>query len=168
MKNNDLELRQEVFKSDAIKILQWMEDEEITRYLNESPNVCSSIRNTLNSINLPVLTHLFNQNGSFYMITKKDESIGFLKLIPKGKAVEIVIVIGDKEKWGMGLGSNAIFQGLKEAFFYWRVDEVIAKINFENERSKRVFKKVGFDVDRELKKEIQYNMTMNKFLKIAA
>lgn len=168
MKKNDLELRQEVFKSDAVKILEWMEDEEITKYLNESPDVCNSIRNTLNSVNMPILTHLFNQNGSFYMILDKNESIGFLKLIPKGKSAEMVIVIGDKERWGMGLGSNAVFQGLKQAFFYWRVDEVIAKISFKNERSKRVFKKVGFDEDKELKKEIQYAMTINKFLKIAA
>lgn len=103
------------------------------------------------------------------MITRgEQEPIGFLRLVPKGKIAEMVIVIGDKEEWGKGLGANAIKEGLKQAFFEWRVDEVIAKINFKNERSRRVFKKVGFIKDKELAKEIQYAISIEKFLKLAA
>ena len=165
MNCNYLELRQEVFKSDALKIISWLDDEEVSKYLNESKNVTKSIERVIYTTNIPILTHLFNRNGSFYMITIEDEPVGYLKLVPKGKTVEMVIVIGDKEKWGMGLGSNAIFQGLKEAFFNWRFDEVIAKIHFENERSKNAFRKVGFKADKKLPKEMQYSMNMKTFLK---
>lgn len=168
MKNSNLQLRQEVFKSDALKIINWMEDEEVIKYLNESRNVCKSIKDVVNTVNMPILTHLFNRDGSFYMITKKEESIGFLRLVPKGNNAEIVIVIGDKANWGKGLGGKAIFEGLKKAFFNWRVEHVVAKIHFKNQRSRKVFKKVGFTVDKELTKEIQYSMSMDNFLKIAA
>lgn len=169
MKNNTVKLRQEVFTSDAWKIIDWLEDDEIIKYLNERQNVGNSIRETIYRVNMPILTPLFNQYGSFFMITKgEQEPIGFLRLVPKGKIAEMVIVIGDKEEWGKGLGANAIKEGLKQAFFEWRVDEVIAKINFENKRSKRAFKKVGFIKDKELTKEIQYAISIEQFLKLAA
>jgi RimJ/RimL family protein N-acetyltransferase len=169
MKAVKVRLRQEVFSSDAWKLIQWLEDTEIAQYLNEKQNVGNSIRQVISRVNLPVLTHLFNQDGSFFILTTlKDEPIGFLRLIPKGKNAEMVIVIGDKARWGMGLGTNAIFQGLKHAFFQWRSHKVVAKIKFRNERSIRVFKKVGFRKETDLVMEAQYSMSMDEFLKIAA
>lgn len=165
----DIQLRQEVFKSDAWKIIDWLEDGEVSKYLNERHNVCKSIKQVISNINMPILTHLFNQNGSFFMVTTKDkESIGFLRLIPKQEGAEMVVVIGDREKWGKGLGTNAIYEGLKHAFFNWRVDEVIAKIHMKNERSRRVFKKVGFTEDKELPIETQFSITIDRFLKLVS
>ncbi|KEH92919.1 GNAT family N-acetyltransferase [Clostridium massiliodielmoense] len=175
MKHNNIKLRREVFKSDAWKMIDWLQDNMVTQYLNEHDNVCSSIKDVINRVNMPILTHLFNQNGTFFIITtnattntNSEEPIGFLRLVPKKYATEMVIVIGDREKWGKGLGTNAIFQGLKHAFFNWRVDEVVAKINFKNERSRRAFKKVGFRKDKELAKEIQYSISVDEFLSIAS
>ncbi|MCY6960292.1 GNAT family N-acetyltransferase [Clostridium brassicae] len=170
MNNNKVELRQEVFKTDAWKIVDWLEDEKVTEYLNERQNVGKSIKQIIYRINMPILTHLFNQDGSFFMVTTtKKESIGFLRLIPKQQeSAEMVVAIGDREKWGMGLGPNAIVEGLKHAFFEWRVDEVIAKINFKNERSKKAFKKVGFKEDKELSNEIQYSISIKEFLEKVA
>lgn len=169
MRSNNVQLRQEVFKSDAWKIIDWLEDNEVTEYLNERQNVGNSIKQVIYRVNMPILTHLFNQDGSFYMVTTDEkEPIGFLRLVPKGKGAEMVVVIGDREKWGKGFGSSAIFQGLKQAFFEWRVDEVIAKINFKNQRSIRAFKRLGFQEDKELVKETQYSLSMKEFLKLAA
>ena len=169
MRSNNVQLRQEVFKSDAWKIIDWLEDNEVTEYLNERQNVGNSIKQVIYRVNMPILTHLFNQDGSFYMVTTDEkEPIGFLRLVPKGKGAEMVVVIGDREKWGKGFGSSAIFQGLKQAFFEWRVDEVIAKINFKNQRSIRAFKRLGFQEDKELVKETQYSLSMKEFLRLAA
>lgn len=170
MKHNSIKLRREVFKSDAWKMIDWLQDNMVTQYLNEYNNVCNSIKEVMRRVNMPILTHLFNQDGAFFMITtntKGEEPIGFLRLVPKKDATEMVVVIGDREKWGKGLGSNAIFEGLKHAFFNWRVDEVIAKINFKNERSRRAFKRVGFTKDKELPKEIQYSISMDEFLSMS-
>lgn len=170
MKHNSIKLRREVFKSDAWKMIDWLQDNMVTQYLNEYNNVCNSIKEVMRRVNMPILTHLFNQDGAFFMITTNtnvEEPIGFLRLVPKKDATEMVVVIGDREKWGKGLGSNAIFEGLKHAFFNWRVDEVIAKINFKNERSRRAFKRVGFKKDKELPKEIQYSISMDEFLSMS-
>lgn len=66
MEDNNVELRQEVFKSDAAIIANWLEDTEITQYLNEKQNVSKSIKDIMYRVNMPILTHLFNKNGSFY------------------------------------------------------------------------------------------------------
>lgn len=143
MEDNNVELRQEVFKSDAAIIANWLEDTEITQYLNEKQNVSKSIKDIMYRVNMPILTHLFNKNGSFFMVTTSEkEPVGFLRLVPKNNVTEMVIVIGDKDKWGKGLGTNAILEGLKHAFFQWRADEVVAKINFKNQRSRRYLEKL--------------------------
>src|SRR3712207_6836035 len=164
MQKNNVRLRQEVFIADARKIVHWLEDQLVIKYLNEKENVCSSIRQVVHRVNMPILTHLFNQKGSFFMITTEaKEAIGFLKLIPKKNNTEMVVVIGDKEKWGQGLGSNAIFEGLKHAFFELRCDNVIAKIHFENHRSRKAYKTVGFTKTRDLKSEFEYSISMKEF-----
>ncbi|WP_138204526.1 GNAT family N-acetyltransferase [Haloimpatiens lingqiaonensis] len=164
-----VQLRQEVFKSDACMIADWLKDNEVTQYLNERQNVSRSIEQVIYRVNMPILTHLFNQDGSFFVVTTKEkEPVGFLRLVPKSSGAEMVIVIGDKDKWGKGLGTNAIFEGLKHAFFNWRVDEVVAKIHCKNKRSQRAFKRLGFTEDKELAKEIQYSISMNEFLQLAS
>ncbi|KEI93535.1 GNAT family N-acetyltransferase [Clostridium botulinum] len=169
MEDNNVELRQEVFKSDAAIIANWLEDTEITQYLNEKQNVSRSIKDIMYRVNMPILTHLFNKNGSFFMVTTSEkEPVGFLRLVPKNNVTEMVIVIGDKDKWGKGLGTNAILEGLKHAFFQWRADEVVAKINFKNQRSRKVFRKIGFTEDKELAKEMQYSMSIKEFLELVA
>jgi RimJ/RimL family protein N-acetyltransferase len=169
MKGISVQLRQEVYRSDAFRIIDWLEDEEVIRFLNERQNVSSGIKQVLDRINMPILTHLFNQNGSFFVITiNEKQPIGFLRLIPKTCGAEMVIVIGDKGLWGKGLGPNAIIEGLKFAFFNWRADEVVAKVNYRNERSLKAFKKVGFKREKELAKEMQYSMSIEEFLKLVA
>jgi len=160
----NVQLRREVYSNDVWKIISWMEDDEVTRYLNEYKYISNSIKQVLNRVNLPVLTHLFNNNGSFFIVCMGDAPVGFLRLVPRHSGAEMVIVIGDKEKWGKGFGSGAILQGLKHAFFEWRVNKVIANINTKNERSIKAFKKAGFSFEKDLPGGIQYSLAMDEFL----
>ena len=168
MKVLGVQLRQEVYSNDAWKIIGWLEDEEVTRYLNEDRNVSDGIKQAMNRVNMPILTHLFNKNGSFFIVSKEEEPVGFLRLVPRQNNAEMVIVIGDRKNWGKGLGSSAILQGLKHAFFEWRVSKVIVNISPQNERSVKAFKKVGFKHDHHQSGEEQYSITLDEFLKLVA
>jgi RimJ/RimL family protein N-acetyltransferase len=169
MKAGNVQLRREVYRSDACLIIDWLEDDEIIKYLNEHQNVTNSILQVINRVNMPVLTHLFNQNGSFFVVdTEDNKPVGFLRLVPKQKEAEMVIVIGDKDKWGRGLGTNAIKHGLKHAFFEWRVEKVIAKINVMNVRSIKVFEKAGFKHEKRLPREMLFSITMDEYIKLVA
>ena len=58
------------------------------------------IEQAIHRTSLPVLTPLFNRNGRFFMVYgKHNVPIGFVRLV-KDSDYEIVIVIGDRKKWG--------------------------------------------------------------------
>ena len=168
MEVNSVNLSREVYISDAEKICNWLSDDEITSYLNEDNNVKRNLINVINRVNMPILTHLFNNNCRFFIIKNVYVAIGFLRLVPKGEFVEIVIAVGEKDLWGKGIGHNAVLEALKVAFFEMRADYVVAKIKKINKRSQNLFKGVGFKQAKELEREIEYHISMKSFIKSAA
>ncbi len=167
MKATSVRLCHEITRNDALTIIDWLQDHQVTEYLNEQQNVCSSIYQVIERVNLPVLTHLFNRDGRFMMIhTGRGRPIGFVRLVPRPDEAEIVIVIGDREQWGKGYGSSAIRESLKLAFFELRVPKIVAKSHTHNARSLKVFVNAGFKVEKELPHLKRFGLTMDEFLKI--
>lgn len=161
-------LRDEIYLNDAYKISDWLENEEITRFLSEGKDIGKEIRRTIMYTTCPVVTHLFCLNGNFYMIDLNDKSIGYLKLVPKGNGCEIVIVIGDSTMWNMGYGHKALKEALMEAFFKQRYESIVAKIMHGNNRSKRLFEKCGFEVSKITESLTNLELKISGFLKKVA
>lgn len=166
MEVSSIKLSQEVYRDDAEKIAQWLSDEEITSYLNEENNARQNLIRVINRVNMPILTHLFNNNCRFFTIRNIWGTIGFLRLVPKNDNVEIVIAVGEKELWGKGIGHNAVIEALKKAFFDMRTEKVVAKIKKTNKRSMNLFKGIGFKEARVLEWEIEYHITKESFWKL--
>lgn len=167
MEINHIKLSQEVYRADAEKIAHWLSDEEITSYLNEDDNAKQNLIKVINRVNMPILTHLFNNNCRFFTIKNICGTVGFLRLVPKNEKVEIVIAVGEKELWGKGIGYNAVIEALKKAFFDMRTEKVVAKVKKTNKRSRNLFKGIGFKEAKELEKEIEYHITKESFWEIA-
>jgi RimJ/RimL family protein N-acetyltransferase len=161
-------LRQDIFTEDALKIADWLEDNEIIAYLNEEDQISDQIRHRVNTSNLPIYNQIFNQRGLFYLICLHGESIGYVKFVPKRKGHEIVITIGDKELWGQGYGKTALKKALSEAFFSLRYEKIEAKIKPMNKRSLFMFEHIGFESGESSGEIHHLSMDMNTFLKIAA
>ncbi len=158
-------LNQEVTKNDAIVIMNWMENQEVTKYLNEVSNISSEIRHAVERVNMSIMTHLFNRDGSFFLIHDEDQHpVGFLKLVRRANEAEMVIVIGDQNKWGQGLGKLSIRQGLNIAFFQWRIPRVIAKINKKNVRSMKAFERTGFIYEKELTNSVLLSISQEDYI----
>ena len=165
MRANNIMLNQEVTKKDAIIIMNWMENQEVTKYLNEVSNISSEIKQSIERVNMSIMTHLFNRDGSFFLIHDNDKHpIGFLKLVRRVNDAEMVVVIGDQRKWGLGLGKLSICQGLNIAFFQWRIPRVIAKINKMNVRSIKAFEKSGFTYEQELATSVLFSITQEDYI----
>lgn len=159
-------LTQEVTRDDAITIMNWMDNHEVIRYLNEISNITFEIKDAIDRVNMIIMTHLFNKNGSFYLIhSNENKPIGFLKLVHRVKEAEMVIVIGDQQKWGHGLGKASIKQGLNIAFFQYRLQKVIAKINPNNKRSINAFEHLGFQLEKELSHSLLYSISLDDYIK---
>lgn len=168
MKAVHVNLRPEITREDAYLVMQWMSDHEVSRFLNEKQNVTSAMERTLERVELPILTHLFNHNGSFFIVcTEHDGPAGFLRLIRRAGETEMVVVIGNRRLWGQGIGFHAIGHGLRHAFFDWRSERVVAKIHAYNTRSHRVFQKAGFCFTDQVRETCHYEITMDRFLRTA-
>lgn len=137
----------EITRTHAFTLMDWLRDESVIRYLSDSSHSAQSIEQALNRVQLPIVSHLFNQGGRFFMACDRhDVPVGFVRLVTKGTDCEIVLVIGDQHNWGRKLGASALREGMKLAFFEMRADKLIAKIHSDNARSVKAFENCGFQL----------------------
>ncbi|MEO8730566.1 MAG: GNAT family N-acetyltransferase [Rhodoferax sp.] len=135
----------EITRAHALNLMDWLEDEQVTRYLSDSRHVSRFIEQVVGRVQLPILTHLFNQGGRFFMAyDRRDVPVGFVRLIKSGPDCEMVLVIGNRDNWGRKLGVSTIRESMKLAFFDMRAERLIAKIDVENVRSLKAFEHCGF------------------------
>ncbi|NCB52421.1 MAG: hypothetical protein EOM54_11175 [Clostridia bacterium] len=117
MKEPFIFLCSEISRENAATLIKWLKDEEVRRYLSDPQSVTNDIEQVVNRVNLPILTHLFIQNGRFYMAyNKQNVPVGFVRLIKKGDAYEIIIVIGDRDNWNKKMGTSVIRESIKNRF----------------------------------------------------
>lgn len=160
-------LRPEITRRHASVLMDWLEDERVTRFLSDSSSVSRFIEQAIDRTQMPVLTHLFNQGGRFFMLhTRDDVPVGFVRLIKSGTDCEVVLVIGDHHNWGRRLGGSAIVQSLKLAFFDLRASRVIAKIHPENARSLRAFQRCGFLHSDETSATRSFAISVGRYLQL--
>lgn len=163
--------------ADANILSEWLKDELVTRYLNESASVSSDIRELAETLPPYLLTARFNSDGRFYMIRDAQpdddpddgsdadaEPIGFVKLSDAPGGYEIVFAIGETSRWGEGIGSAAVSQALSKAFFDCRAPKVVAKIAPGNVRSERLVSSLGFIREGISGKCAKYELTMRRYL----
>ena len=164
-----IELDDEIFLNDAYLMADWLDNEEITRYITEGHDISDKIRSFLKYTTCPIVTHMFCNGGNFYMVKHNGRSIGYLKLIDKGnRQAEIVVVIGDEAMWNRGFGTQAVKLALQECFFRLRYDSLTAVIRQGNEGSHHVFHKVGFQLERTQGASLRYVLELDQYLKLAA
>ena len=157
----------EITRTNALTLMDWLEDEEVTRFLSDSCNVSRLIEQVIGRVQLPILTHLFNQGGRFFMAyDRHDVPVGFVRLVKSGRDCEMVLVIGDRDNWGRKLGASAIREGMKLAFFEMRAERLIAKIHPENVRSLNAFLRSGFLPDSETPAMKSLVMSSARYLRL--
>lgn len=167
MKEPFIFLSSEISRENAMTLINWLRDEEVRRYLSDSEHVSHHIEQVVNRVNLPILTHLFNQNSRFYMVyNKQHKAIGFVRLIPKGMDLEMVIVIGDRDNWNKKLGTSTIRESMRIAFFEFRAQRITAKICHENKGSIQAFMNAGFKLEKETSDLRVYTITMESYLRL--
>lgn len=157
----------EITRTDALTLMDWLEDEDVTRYLSDSRHVSRFIEQAIGRVQLPILTHLFNQSGRFFMAyDRHDVPVGFVRLVKKGQDCEMVLVIGNRDNWGCKLGASAIREGMKLAFFDMRAEKLIARIHPDNARSLKAFLRSGFLLENETPAMNSFAMNSERYLRL--
>lgn len=161
-------LSAEVTRPDALAIMEWLKDEEVTRYLSDSRSVSSDIARVVDRVFLPTLTHLFNQGGRFFMVSDGHKRpVGFVRLVGTGPLFELVIVIGERTNWGRRMGTGALRQALKMAFLELRAEKLVARIHPANVRSIRAFRNCGFQLDVDSPALMTFSLARERYLALA-
>jgi regulator of nucleoside diphosphate kinase len=156
----------EITRSHALTLMDGLEDESVTRHLSDSRHVSRFIEQVIGHVHLPVLTHLFNQGGRFFMVNDRDDvPVGFVRLVTSGPDCEMVLVIGQPAHWGRRLGASAIRAATKIAFFAMRASKLIARIHPDNERSLKLFQRCGFVLERQSPALRCFAMTAQRYLR---
>lgn len=133
--------------------LKWMTDETITQYLESRFFPYS--REQLGTY----IKHLEQDSGTVFLaiIYKANNShIGNIKLGPINwihRRADIGILIGEKNYWGQGLGTEAISLISEYAFKKLNLHKLTASSYDINPGSVRIFEKAGFKQEAVLKQQ---------------
>jgi regulator of nucleoside diphosphate kinase len=157
----------EITRADALTLVGWLEDECVTRHLSDSRHVSRFVEQVISRVQLPILTHLFNQGGRFFMAhDRHDVPVGFVRLAKTGSNCEMVLVIGNRHNWGRKLGTAAIREGMKLAILGMRAEKLIAKIHPDNTRSLKAFERCGFLLESQTPALKSFAMTSERYRRL--
>lgn len=160
-------LRADMGQADLYRLSDWMENREVTRFLNEDVNSPRELRRLAETTPEPMLACRFNQRGRFFLVCDGEEdSIGFVRLSRQETpdCYEVVFAIGEAALWGNGYGTQALRAAQARAFFDWRAQKLTAKIYHGNLRSELTVKSCGFREEQRLEKLSRYSITMDEYL----
>lgn len=85
----------------------------------------------------------------WFMITLKEDGrpigeAGLLRIFPAWRTTDLSIMVGEREAWGQGYGTEAIRLLLDHAFGALKMHRVALGVVGFNERALRFYEKVGF------------------------
>ncbi len=135
---------------------RWMNDQEITQYLESH-----YYPNSMESLQEYVKTRLGNPNEIFLAIVAKDNDkhIGNIKLGPINwihRIGDIGIIIGERDFWGKGYATEAIKLMVKYAFGTLNLHKITSGCYLLNEGAIKAFQNAGFDKEGVRKKHGYY------------
>lgn len=133
----------------------WLNDPEVNKYLETRQSTIQALRKYIKK-------QLDNPNSFFVGIFDKenDKHIGNIKLEPidwKKKKAIFGILIGDKNYWGRGIGTEAVKLIVDYAFQTLGIDEVELGVISENKRAIRTYEKADFKVIEVKEKAVNHD-----------
>ena len=81
-------------------------------------------------------------------------NIGLHSIAWKDRHAELGIVIGEKDHWGQGYGTDAIRTLLRVAFEEMNLHRVFLRVDADNQRGIRCYEKCGFQKDGTLREAV--------------
>jgi [ribosomal protein S5]-alanine N-acetyltransferase len=132
---------------------RWMNDGEITKYLESRyyPNSLESLKEYVNN-------NKNNDLNVFFAIVLKENKyhIGNIKLGPINwihRFADVGIIIGEKNYWGKGYGTEAIKLVADYAFYTLNLNKLNSGCYAVNRASIKAFEKAGFAQEGVKKKQ---------------
>ena len=130
-------------KEDLIYIRKWSNDPEVRKLIGEVAPMSQADADKF-------FERVDNDNTRewFVFVIKENERVigegGLLRMFPAWRTTDISLIIGEKDAWGKGYGTEAILLLLDYAFRCLKFHRVAIGVVGFNERAIRFWEKVGF------------------------
>lgn len=164
-------LRAEITRSDIENIINWLENESVTRYMQDGLDSAQMLRELVDDMPEHLYSLKLCDGGIFYIIDgalDEDEEpvpVGFLRLEEYAhRRYELVFAVGREELWGCGIGKAAVRDALSKVFFEHRADSVRALVHRENSRSTHVLLGSGFRPGYNGGRLMEYSLSFRDYL----
>ena len=130
-------------KEDSVYLRKWSDDAEIRGLIGE---VTSMSQADCEKFLEEVCAD--NSREWFVVVIKKNDRVigeaGLLRMFPAWRTTDVSVIIGEKEEWGKGYGTETILLLLDYAFRHLNFHRVAIGVVGFNERALRFWEKVGF------------------------
>lgn len=130
-------------KEDSVYLRKWSDDAEIRGLIGE---VTSMSQTDCEKFLEEVCAD--NSREWFVVVIKKNDRVigeaGLLRMFPAWRTTDVSVIIGEKEEWGKGYGTETILLLLDYAFRHLDFHRVAIGVVGFNERALRFWEKVGF------------------------
>jgi RimJ/RimL family protein N-acetyltransferase len=150
-------------KEDLIYIRKWSNDHEIRKLTGEVVSMSQADADKF-------LERVYSDNTRewFVIVVKENDRVigetGLLRMFPAWRTTDISIIIGEKDAWGKGYGTEAILLLLDYAFRCLNFHRVaIGEVAF-NEKAIHFWEKVGFKKEGIQRDGYYYNHKYHDFV----
>lgn len=136
-----------VERSDVGTLHRWLNDPYLMRYWGEpdsAPSVAdvqsliSGWRDEAAMIGRPcclMIEDLMGRAAGWAVLSANDT---------RHRSAELSFMIGERDRWGNGLGSDALAVIVDTAFHEWNIHRLAVRVEAFNERAARFFERAGF------------------------
>jgi RimJ/RimL family protein N-acetyltransferase len=131
-------------RTDLATFVRWFNDDEVTQFLLRSPPMGMAEE-------VEWYEGLLARTDRHFCIETHDGkligNLGLIRVDWTGRAAEIGVMIGEKDFWSRGYGTDAIRAFLDYLFDELGLNRISLYCNVENVRARRCYEKCGFSVE---------------------
>lgn len=143
-----------VERSDASSLYRWLNDPEVMRYWGLADATVSLAEIQRRIEEWLAREAELGRPAAFVMESLEGEPLGFLltsRESQQHRSLEISLLIGERERWGQGLGTDALEAFLDTCFAQWGIHRVWLRSEAYNERAHRLYRRCGFQQEAVLR-----------------
>jgi len=135
-------------------IRKWYNDDEVMHWASGGR---PGLEYSLDYLEEVWFEEIYSDANARMMIETRDEKkpigiIGFREKNSQERRCKLIVFIGDKEYWGKGYGTDAVYAFLWFLFNRWNLNRVELDTFEGNERAIKCYEKCGFKIEGRLRK----------------